>query len=98
METRDVTIYGKQVVECHYGGKVNWYPFLWYIAQYVAIVEYSDNTITILNRSGEAFFRNIKMYDDERETHNYNIERESELFREHHRGYRYNRVILESLW
>ncbi|MBO5081398.1 MAG: hypothetical protein J6C06_02210 [Lachnospiraceae bacterium] len=98
METRDVIIYGKQVVECYYKGEVNWYSFLWYIAQYVTIVEYSENTITILNRSGEAFFKNIEMYDDERETHNYNIDRESKLFREHHRGYKYNKAILESLW
>lgn len=98
METRDVTTYGKQVVECYYGDEVDWYPFLWYIAQYVTIVEYGENTITILNGSGEAFFLNIKKYDNEREIHNYNIDRESELFREHHRGYRYNGAILESLW
>ncbi len=98
METRNVTIYYKQVVEYHYGGKVNWYPFLWYIAQYATIIDYSEDTVTIHNRSGKAFFRNIEIYSDACATHNYNIDKETALFREHHRGYRYNENILERLW
>lgn len=98
MEKENVTSYSKQVVESYKGSSVNWYPFLWYITQYVTIVDYDENTVTIHNRSSESFFRNIRRYGDDWGTHNYNVDKESTSFREYNRGYKYNSKILEQLW
>ena len=78
---------------------VSWYAFLWEASEYVTMEEFTQDTVAITGKNDYSRLRRIaNEYDEEMAVHNYNVNKDGELFRDHNRNYFVNMPILEQLW
>jgi len=72
---------------------------LWYIAQYITISNYDNNSLTVKiysKKQRQWFFDKVCKYNGIEE-HNFFLDIEDELYKTHHRGYKDNEKILEKI-
>lgn len=84
----------------HTEEEINWNAFLWYIAQYITIIDYDENSFVaeVLSiKQREWFYKKVMEYNDEIGAHNYLIDKADDMYKSQHRGYQRNSHILERL-
>lgn len=84
----------------HLDYDINWYAFLWYMTQYITIVDYSENNfeVEILSeKQREWFYKKVIEYNDEIGVYNYSIDKTNDLYKEHNKGYKRNSHIIDRL-
>lgn len=78
----------------------NWNAFLWYISNYITIVDYGANWVKIIilsEKQREFFYKVVKKYDSDIEEYNFQIDKENDLWKSHKRNVVDNMKILERL-
>ena len=84
----------------HLDYEINWIAFLWYMTQYITIVDYNENgfEVEILSeKQREWFYKKVIEYNDEMGIHNYSIDKTNDLYKDHNAGYDRNKHIIERL-
>lgn len=79
---------------------INWKAFLWYMTQYITIIDYDENNIFVeilSEKQREWFYKKVVEYDDEIGSNNYSVDRLDNLYKEHNKGYERNKCIIERL-
>lgn len=77
----------------------NWYAFLWYISNYVTIVDYGSNWVKVklLSEKQRSFFYKKAIEYNEVEEYNFEVDKTNELWRTHKRNIENNKEIYEKL-
>lgn len=79
---------------------ITWKAFLWYIADYVKIEDFSDDWMRVRidsRNQREFFYRVVMEYDELMCTSNYEIDIRNDLWKSHKRGNDYNYEIIMRL-
>lgn len=78
--------------------EITWNAFIYYIAQYIKIVDYNDRGITVeivSEKQREHFYKKVCEYSEEIWVNNFTVDKENSLWKDHHRGRIENYCILE---
>ncbi|MFL0270081.1 hypothetical protein [Candidatus Clostridium radicumherbarum] len=79
---------------------INWNAFIWYISDYATIVGFGENwfKVNIVSDKQLSFFYNkVVEYQPDICEHNYNVDTQNELWKDHKRGVERNFKILLKL-
>lgn len=76
---------------------IDWYALLWYLAQYITIIDYDADSITMPRDCMRNVRYHLRYYDDEMASHNFSVDKTNTLWQDHHRGCSRNYRILERL-
>lgn len=80
-----------------HGRVKNWYAFLWYISQYVIIVDYGANWFKVklfTSKQRQFFYEKVRDYCSDIWEDNYKIDKENDLWLDHNRNAEVNKEIL----
>ena len=84
----------------HLDSEINWKAFLWYMTQYITIVDYDESSFVVeifSEKQREWFYKKAIEYNDEIEAYNFSIDKTNELYKTHNRGHQHNSHIIERL-
>ena len=84
----------------HVDYEINWKAFLWYMAQYITIIDYDENSfdVEILSeKQREWFYKKVTEYNNEIGSYNYSVDKTNDMYKTHNKGYQRNSHIMERL-
>lgn len=79
---------------------INWYAFVWYLAEYFTILDYTATSVTIKISSfkqREEFYRIVQQYQNDVAETYYNLGKTNFFYQTRHKGYQNNQEILQRL-
>ena len=100
--TKGVNRISRQKVQywMHTEKEIDWRAFLWYMTQYITIVDYDADgfEVEILSaKQREWFFKKVIEYNDEIGRSNYAVDKTNTMYMSHNMGYDRNKNIIERL-
>jgi hypothetical protein len=93
--TNNITI--SKILKWQNNKNINWKAFLWYIADYVTIIDFGENwfkTLIVSDKQLNFFYNKVKEYNPEICEHNYGISIEDNLWMDHKKCSEKNYKIL----
>lgn len=84
----------------HLNYEINWMAFLWYMTQYITIVDYDENSFEVeifSEKQRERFYKKVIEYNDKIGVENYSIDKTNYLYKDHKKEYQRNSHIIERL-
>ena len=84
----------------HTEDEIHWKAFLWYIADYCDIEDFGEDWMTlrlVSEKQREFLYTRVMDYDDELWYHNYRVDKNGELWKDHKNGVQRNLSVLQRL-
>lgn len=84
----------------HLDYEINWKAFLWYMTQYITIVDYDENSFVVeifSEKQREWFYKKVIEYNNEVGVCNFLNDKTNDMYRTHNRGYQRNSRIMEKI-